>query len=272
MNDTYIRLGYVQICLAAALLIVNGLASVLLRLGLERQLAIAALRTVVQLSLIGFVLQWVFAVNHPLLVVAALLIMTLVAGVSAGQRVELRFPGIWSDCLVAMFASSWLIGAVTLLGIIRCEPWYSPQYVIPLLGMILGNTLSGISLGLDRLTKDLHDRRDAVECLLAMGATRWEAALPIIRDATRTGMIPIINMMTIVGLVSLPGMMTGQILAGQDPADAVKYQIVIIFVIASSTALGTLWAVMRGYRRLFDAHHRFLAIRLGPAASARYRN
>ena len=266
MNDTYLPLTYWQVCLAAALLIVNGLASALLKLGMQRQSAIAAVRTVVQLSLVGLVLQWVFSVNHPLFVLGTVLVMTIVAGVSAAQRIEHRFGGMWADCLIAMSVSAWLIGAITLLGIIRCQPWYSPQYVVPLLGMILGNTLSGISLGLDRLTKDLLDRRDAVDCLLAMGATRWEAALPVVRDAVRTGMIPIVNMMMIVGLVSLPGMMTGQILAGQDPADAVKYQIVIIFVIAAATALGTVLAVMLGYRRLFDSHHRFLATRIGPQA------
>ncbi len=263
VKDAYLPLTYWQVWLAALLLIVNGLASALLQLGMQRQMAIAALRTVVQLSLVGFVLQWVFAVNHPLLVLGTILVMTTVAGVSAAQRVEHRFGGMWWDCLIATSASAWLIGGITLLAIIRCQPWYSPQYVIPLGGMILGNTLSGISLGLDRLTKDLLERRDAVDCLLAMGASRWEAALPVIRESVRTGMIPMINMMMIVGLVSLPGMMTGQILAGQDPADAVKYQIVIIFVIAAATTLGTVLAVMLGYRRLFDAHHRFLVQRIG---------
>jgi putative ABC transport system permease protein len=140
---------------------------------------------------------------------------------------------------------------------LRVEPWYLPQYAIPLLGMILGNTLTGISLGLERFTDALTQGRDQVELLLTLGGTRWEAALPAIRQAARTGMIPILNSMTVVGIVSLPGMMTGQLLAGVSPVQAVKYQIVIMFLIASATALGTVGAVLLGYLRLFNRRHQF---------------
>ncbi|MGB5344162.1 MAG: ABC transporter permease, partial [Thermoanaerobaculia bacterium] len=123
--------------------------------------------------------------------------------------------------------------------------------------MILGNTLTGISLGLDRFTGALTQGRDRVELLLSLGGTRWEAALPAIREAARTGMIPILNSMTVVGIVSLPGMMTGQLLAGVSPVQAVKYQIVIMFLIASATALGTVGAVLLSYLRLFSKQHQF---------------
>ncbi|MGB5174822.1 MAG: ABC transporter permease, partial [Thermoanaerobaculia bacterium] len=122
---------------------------------------------------------------------------------------------------------------------------------------ILGNTLTGISLGLDRFTDALTQGRDRVELLLSLGGTRWEAALPAIREAARTGMIPILNSMTVVGIVSLPGMMTGQLLAGVSPVQAVKYQIVIMFLIASATALGTVGAVLLSYLRLFSRQHQF---------------
>ena len=102
--------------------------------------------------------------------------------------------------------------------------------------MILGNTLNGISLGLDRLGEQLASKRDQVETLLALGATRWEAARAFIQQAVRTGMIPMINSMMIVGLVSLPGMMTGQLLGGTPPEQAVRYQIVIMFLLAAGTA------------------------------------
>ncbi len=128
--------------------------------------------------------------------------------------------------------------------------------------MILGNTLNGIALGMDRLGQELDSHRDAVETLLALGATRWEAARAPIQQAVRTGMIPIINSMMVVGLVSLPGMMTGQLLSGQAPMEAVKYQIVIMFLIAAGAALGTVSVVLLGYRRLFNQDHQFLAGRL----------
>jgi putative ABC transport system permease protein len=156
---------------------------------------------------------------------------------------------------------------LALTAIVQADPWYLPQYAIPFLGMILGNTLTGISLGLDRFGEALTTGRDAVEMRLTLGATRWEAALPAIREAVRTGMIPILNSMTVAGLVSLPGMMTGQLLSGVDPVEAVKYQIVIMFVIASATALGTVGVVLLSYRRLFNRHHQFLFQRITDAGA-----
>ena len=130
---------------------INGVISIVLKLGLERRLLIAAVCTVVQLLLIGFVLEWVFRVDRWYVVVAMMSIMTLVAGVAAIQRTAFRYPGIWFRSVAATWASSWLMAALALVVIVRVRPWYTPQYAIPLLGMILGNTLNGVSLGLDRL-------------------------------------------------------------------------------------------------------------------------
>jgi putative ABC transport system permease protein len=259
----YIELTTWQVALAAVLILVNATVSLSLRLGMERRLLVAAFRTVAQLTLIGFVLDWVFGVGRAGIVLLLMTVMVLVAGVAAVRRTERRYPGIWLNAIVSMWASSWMITAVALFGIVRVRPWYDPQYAIPLLGMILGNTLNGISLGLDRLTEELRARRDQVETLLALGATRWEAAQDPVRRAVRTGMIPIINSMMVVGIVSIPGMMTGQLLAGVDPLSAVEYQIVIMFLIASGTALGTVGVVLLGYRRLFNARHQFLFQRIG---------
>jgi putative ABC transport system permease protein len=187
-----------------------------------------------------------------------MLFMTVMGGSVSIRRVHFRHPGIWLSSLTSVWASSWIMTAVALFLIVPVRPWYSPQYAIPLLGMILGNTLNGISLGLDRLGGELAARRGQVETLLALGATRWEAARQPVQQAVRTGMIPIINSMMVVGIVSLPGMMTGQILAGASPLEAVKYQIVIMFLIASGTALGTVGVVLLSYLRLFDSDHQFL--------------
>ena len=123
------------------------------------------------------------------------------------------------------------------------------------MGMILGNTLNGISVGLKTFTESLHQQRDRIESALALGATRWEAAREAVQDAIRTGLIPILNSMMVVGIVSLPGMMTGQLLSGTEPVAAVKYQIVIMFLIASATALGTVGVVLLSFRRLFTINH-----------------
>lgn len=258
MGRHYIDLEYWQVGLAALLILVNGAISVTLRLELERRLFVAAVRTTVQLLLIGLVLHWVFELSRWYVVLGLMLIMTLIAGVAAVRRTEHRYPGIWLSSIVCVWASSWVVSAVALLAIVQVEPWYRPQYAVPLLGMILGNTLNGISLGLDRFGSELDAQRDQVEGLLALGATSWEAARAPVREAVRTGMIPILNAMTVAGLVSLPGMMTGQLLAGVEPVQAVKYQIVIMFLIASGTALGTVGVVLLSYRRLFNERHQFL--------------
>jgi putative ABC transport system permease protein len=258
VNKPYLELSYLQVGIAALLILINGALSVLLKLGLGRRLLLAAVCTVVQLLLIGYVLEWVFRVDRWYVVLAWMLAMTLVAGVAATRRTQVRYPGIWARSLASIWASSWLIAALALAVILRVRPWYTPQYAIPLLGMILGNTLNGVSLGLDRLGGELAGRRHQLEALLALGATRWEAARPLVQQAVRTGLIPTINAMMVVGIVSLPGMMTGQILAGANPVEAVKYQIVIMFLIASATALGTVAAVLLSYRRLFNEHHQFL--------------
>ena len=257
MGNPYIELSYFQVSLAALLILINGGISLLLRLELERRLLIAAVCTVVQLLLIGFVLEWVFRIDRWYVVVVMMAVMTLVAGVAAIQRTAFRFRGIWVRSIAATWLSSWLMASLALAVIVRVRPWYTPQYAIPLLGMILGNTLNGVSLGLDRLGSELSAKRDQVDGSLALGATRWEAARPHVQQAVKTGLIPTINAMMVVGIVSLPGMMTGQLLAGTSPIEAVKYQIVIMFLIASGAALGTVSVVLLSFRRLFNDDHQF---------------
>jgi putative ABC transport system permease protein len=229
-----------DLALAAVLLIIPAAISIALKLGLEKNLAVASVRTVVQLAFIGFVLEWVFDLNRWYYVVPVLIVMLLAAARAAIKRSERRFPGAY----LAAFGSLVLATSVTAFSVtevvIGVESWYSPRYVIPLIGMLLGNGLTGISLGLDRLLNDLITKRRSVEARLALGASTWQAVQPWMRDAVRSGMVPIINSMMVVGLVSLPGMMTGQILAGAAPIDAVSYQILIMFMIAAATALGVI--------------------------------
>lgn len=258
----YQSLSLFDIGIAVSLIIVNGALSVALKLHLERQLGWAALRTIVQLLAVGYVLGWVFHFSRWYVVLPLMAIMTIVAGLAASSRGRRGYAGQRLDSVISIWLSSWLVAAVGLLLVIRAHPWYEPQYAIPILGMILGNTLTGVSLGMERMTEELTAGRSTVEMSLALGATRWEAAQRPARQAVRAGMIPTLNQMAVVGLVSLPGMMTGQVLAGQSPMQAVRYQIVIMFLLAASSALGTVGAVLLTYRRLFSAQHRFNAAKL----------
>lgn len=269
MNPVLHDLSLIDVAIAATLIVVNGALSVALSLDLERRLALAAVRTIVQLLLVGYVLGWVFAVDRWYVVLALMLLMTIIAGFAGAARGAHTYAGQRIDSLVSIWISTWLIAAVGLFAVMRIHPWYEPQYAIPILGMILGNTLTGVSLAIERMTEELTARRDRVDMALALGASRWEAARGAARHAARAGMIPTLNQMAVVGVVSLPGMMTGQVLAGQSPLQAVRYQIVIMFLIAAASALGTVGAVWLTYRRLFSADHVFLAARLMERAARR---
>lgn len=262
MQPGYIVIGYGQLALAALLIGINLALSIGFRLGLERTLAVASLRMVVQLLLIGFVLEWLFTQDNPLIVLAIALVMATIAGISAVNRTQYRFAGIYGNSLLSVLGAAGLVTGLAITGIIRVHPWSDPQYLIPLLGMVLGNTLNGISLGLDRFMDGIVQQQDQIETLLSLGATRWEAAHRQVRDAIRVGMIPTINSMMVMGLVSLPGMMTGQILAGANPSDAVRYQIVIVFMIAAGAALGTFSVVLLAFRTLLSPEHRLQLERL----------
>ncbi len=273
MESSYLELTYWQVALAALLILINGAVSAVLRLGLARSLLVGSVRLTLQLLLVGLVLEWVFRVDRWYIVVGLMAVMTLIAGITAVQRNARRYPGIWFDTIVSMWASSWIVAAYAIFVVLQgVDSWYQPQYAIPLLGMILGNTLNGISIGLSTLTESLVTRRAEVDTLLALGATRWEASHAPMRHALRTGLMPIINSMMIAGIVSLPGMMTGQLLSGVAPIQAVKYQIVIMFLIAAATALGTTAVVLLGLRRLLTTDHQFLHAKLTNTASQRSKN
>jgi len=263
MSAGYLHeLSWLDLAIATSLILINGAISLALQLRLEKKLAIAALRTIVQLLAIGTILGWVFAVNRWYVVLAILAIMTLIAGRAAGQRGSWNYKGMGIDSILSVWGSSWLVTAIGLFVVLRIDPWYKPQYAVPILGMILGNTLTGVALGLERITGELQARREQIETLLALGATRWEAFRPPAQAAVRAGMMPVINAMSVVGIVSLPGMMTGQVLAGQAPDAAIRYQIVIMFLITAASGLGTVSVVLMVFKRLFSADHHFLYWRL----------
>ena len=260
-----IDLAWWQLALAAALVVALAVCTLLARLDIGKTLLVAALRTVVQLSLIGLVLEALFSVAALPWIALMALVMLLMAGREVAARQKRRLGGGWAFGIgtLSMFVSAFSVTVLTLIVIIGPEPWYAPQYAIPLLGMMLGNTMTGIAVGLDRLTDTVWRQRALIENRLMLGQ-RWQVAIgDARRDAMRSGMIPIINSMAAAGIVSLPGMMTGQILAGTSPSLAVKYQILIMFTITVGTGFGTLAAVLTASRRLFDERERLRIDRLG---------
>ena len=262
----YVALSFWDLALTSVLVLIDAALSILLRLNIHRSLLIAAVRMVVQLALVGMVLTTLFAFVSPLWTGLAALGMVLFAGREIAQRQERPFSGLWSFGIgtLCMMIASGLVTSFALLTAVRPDPWYDPRYAIPLLGMILGNCMTGIALGLDTLTSGATAKRTAVEAKLMLGGTRFEAMQPVMREALRRALLPIINSMSATGVVSLPGMMTGQILGGVAPAEAVKYQILIMFLIVGGTGLGAVAAVLGEVLRLTDSRHRLRLDNLAP--------
>jgi putative ABC transport system permease protein len=260
----YLTLSYWDLVAASLFLILNAVCSVLLDLGLTRTLIVSALRMTVQLLLVGLILKAVFFAGSLWLTLLAAAVMAGFAGREIWVRQDRRLRGLWGPGLgaAAMLVAGTLVTVYALAGQIRPDPVWTPQYALPLFGMILGNTMNGVSLGLDTLHTALAQGRHAVEARLLLGGTRWEASRPFVRRALRSGFTPIINAMAATGVVSLPGMMTGQILSGVDPQEAVKYQLLIMFLLGGATGLGVLGATFGSVWRLTDGRHRLRLDRL----------
>lgn len=263
MNEI-IQLTPLDLSFASLLILALAGLSFRLKLGLERRVLISAARTVIQLTLIGFVLKALFAHAHPFWMALMALVMLMAAGYEVTSRQKHKLSGGWGFRIGtgAMFVSAFSVTFFALAVIISPKPWYTPRYAIPLLGMLLGNTMNGIALSLNHLTQSVRSHRAVIETRLALGQTRDEAIAEFRRDSIRTGLIPIVNAMAAAGIVSLPGMMTGQILAGNLPVDAVKYQIMIMFMVSAGTGFGTLAAVWLTSHRLFDDRDRLRLDRL----------
>jgi putative ABC transport system permease protein len=253
-----IPLSPADLAYAAILVLLLALVSFRMQLGLGSRMIISGVRMTIQLLLIGMILRSLFASYNIWMIAAVSMVMLLAAGREIRMRQKRKLSGFfgYGVGVVSMFISSFSIAVFSLTVIIQVDPWYSPQYAIPLLGMLLGNTMTGISLASDRLTSEIYDKRNVIEQRLCLGET-WQSAIEDIRrNCMRTGMVPIINSMAAAGIVNLPGMMTGQILGGSPPVEAVKYQILIMFLITAGTGFGVICSIWMTSRRLFDERHR----------------
>jgi putative ABC transport system permease protein len=212
----------------------------------------------VQLSLIGLVLNVVFTTVNFYLVLLIWASMLAAAGweVMSRQKIRVKGSGRFFIGTSSMLVSSFSIMVLTLTLVIKVDPWYSPRYAIPILGMLLGNTMNGVALAMNTFSNLAWTRWQVIEQRLALGQTSVEASEDIWRESVRTGLIPIINSMAAAGLVSLPGMMTGQILAGNTAGEAVRYQILIMFMISSGTGFGVILSLWLMRRKMFDARDR----------------
>ncbi|PSF38189.1 iron export ABC transporter permease subunit FetB [Aphanothece hegewaldii CCALA 016] len=223
-------------------------------LELEGQFIIAAGRSILQLLVVGYVIAFIFALNNPLAVLGLLGLMMMIASIVARNRIGQKIKG-----LLPIVGGSLVVSTVLTLGyvlalIIKPDRWYDPQYLIPLTGMILGNAMNSASLAGERLSSVIEQNRSSIETHLCLGATSYQAISSYQKEAIRASLIPTLNQMMVVGLVSLPGMFTGQVLAGGDPLNAASYQILILFMIAFTNLLTAILITEGVYRRFFNAN------------------
>jgi putative ABC transport system permease protein len=229
-----------QMALLYVLCLLPGLLLWLLGLRMGRDIAISILRMSIQLALVGIYLKMLFDLNHPYLNGLWILMMLLVADISILRRAGLKARYFALATFIAIAFSILLSTAFLVVLVIQPAHFYDARYIVPLAGMILGNCLQGNVIALERFYSALRKNQNEYTTFLMLGATRWEAVRPYFRDAIKAAINPTIAGMATMGLVSLPGMMTGQILGGSEPWLAVKYQIAIMISIFTSTTLASI--------------------------------
>ena len=252
--------------LLAAMLMVATAACIsgLMRIGIGRTLMWSACRALLQLCAMGVIMGFVIRSNNPWLVLA-LLVLMLTAGVQitlsrAKNAPKTLHRGLIVPVLLALSVTLLLMVSLVTELIVRPQPWYAPQLVVPLAGMLLGNTVSALAVGLSRFFESMKDRRDDIDMLLALGATPWEASRPSVVSSIRLGLMPTTASLASAGIVTIPGMMAGQVIAGGDPLDAAKYQFVILAAIAALTLLADSLIMLLVYRSCFDEANRLRPI------------
>ena len=254
-NPHIIPLDVIQLVYAYALILLSlGLAR-LQQIGHEKQLLWSSMRMLFQLIAVGYLLHLVFAINSPLPVVLMLLAMAGFSLQVAGSRIKKRMPNFYRVVGSSIFIGCGGVTFYFCLLVVGYSPWFDPRYLIPLAGMIFGNAMNGASLAAERLSSEMHERREEIECALSLGATSRQSAQEAIRNAYSAALRPTINTMAATGIVALPGMMTGQILSGTEPIIAVRYQIAILCSITGAVAVTSFLIVQQGYRRFFTEAH-----------------
>jgi putative ABC transport system permease protein len=265
-SDPIFALSWSDLALATALVLAAMAISAWQRLGLARSFAIGAVRAVVQLVAVGYVLTFLISSRSWYLVLLTLLVMLVAATVTATDRQKGGRAGLFVISGTAMLVGAGLTLAYVDTVVLQLRPWYNPQYLIPLFGMIIGNSMNGAALAAERLNGEMELRRGEVEAYLALGASPARASAEAVRRALVAAIMPTVNMLMVVGLVSLPGMMTGQIIAGSSPLTAVRYQIVVVFMLAGAVAVTSV-VVALWYRRTFFTPAEQLAVRVPRTAT-----
>ncbi|WP_315069821.1 ABC transporter permease [uncultured Clostridium sp.] len=257
MNNSVMNLSVLQLSIAYVFVLIMLIIFKSRGIKRERQILIASTRMTIQLTIMGYILMFVF--KNPSWWLTSIMIAIMISFAIYNSINRVKYP--MSKELKRIISFSMTFGALLtavffIVIVLNVRPWFNPQYFIPISGMIIGNSMTGIALGANKLCSSFEDKRIEIENSLMLGASPADAAKEIVNNAFDTAIMPTMNNMLTMGIVSLPGMMTGQILSGTFPITAIKYQIGIMLAILGSTAVSTVIFVTLGYRTFFTKDSR----------------
>lgn len=258
MTGGVVEIGYIELFAASGLMLIAGLVSFKLELGQTKRIIVSTLRCFIQLLAVGFLLNYLFDYQTWWLVILVLAFMMISATQIATSRIKTSVPGLIPTVFISIFVSSVSIGFIVVEAVIQADPWYSAQQLVPIFGMIVGNTMSAVAVAIDRLFADMDSRENEMYSLVALGATPREAAFTSLKAAIGAGMTPVLAMMSAAGIVTIPGMMAGQLLAGADPVAAAKYQIVVILMLSAANTIAIVMVCFLSYRKRFSSNGYYL--------------
>jgi len=257
----------IELIAAAVLVLASAGLSIALRLGFHRAMLIAALRMVVQLLIVGLLLRSIFAMTNPWVTVGLIGLMVAAASYEVAARQQRKLAGGWTFLVsgAAVSVSTLLVSLFALGSVATTQDWTAPQVAIPIAGIVLGTAMNAASVGLTALLDGVGTAQDAIEARLALGHSKHQALQPLVRRAARTGTINVINQMAGAGIITLPGIMSGQVLAGQDPLVAARSQIFLMFLLGAASTASIVVAIFMAVGRLTDDRHRLRLDRLEAA-------
>jgi putative ABC transport system permease protein len=236
-----------EVAAALVLVAIAVIASRWQHAGLEEDIGVAVARSFVQLTAIGYVIDIIFEEDDLGLVVALIAVMVIFGAFTARQRARLVPDAFWPLLGALSVAAAGTLGLVVALGIFQPEP----RYLVPVGGMVIGNAMTAAAVALNRLGEDVHDHARRIEATLALGATSSQAVAPLVRRSLRSGMIALVDSTKTTGLIFFPGTMVGMLLAGADPSDAVRLQLILLYVLLGSVSIAALMATTLARRNFF---------------------
>jgi UDP-glucose/iron transport system permease protein len=231
-----------------------------LRLALGKDIVIGSVRVFLQLYLVGFILKWVFALESALITIAILILMASIAGYNAVKRSKDISVGTAVTATGVIILAAFAAVGFGMAAVVHVKPWFNPQYVIPIAGMAMNGAMNGVALGINNLKNTVKAGVAPIECALCVGATGSQAIRPMVRQSIQQALIPTINGLMTAGIVQIPGMMTGQIIAGLPPTEAVRYQIMIFYMLALTTTIAAALSVVLYSRRFFTPAHQLIKL------------